>query len=67
MDILPTPRDIERLAFEAEISVAELCRRADVSVSIFTRWKQATGYSPRLSTIQKLLDAAKHPPEGSIT
>lgn len=57
MTDLPTAKDIERLAAEAGMSIAELCRRAGVAQSSFTRWKR--GASPTLKVAQKLIDATK--------
>ena len=39
MDDLLTPADVELAAVRAGISMAELCRRARIGQSIFTRWK----------------------------
>ena len=63
MSELPTPRDIERLAFDAGISMTELCRRAGVAYSTFSRWK-ADVSSVKLSVVDRLIRAAKPQPEG---
>jgi predicted transcriptional regulator len=52
----PTPRDIERLAFEAGVSISALCERAGVSTQAFRNWKFGR-VSPTLSTAQKLTEA----------
>jgi hypothetical protein len=52
----PTPRDIERLAFEAGVSIGVLCDRAGVSSQAFRNWKFGR-VSPTLSTVQKLTEA----------
>jgi transposase-like protein len=53
---LPGPREIERLAFDADITVAELCRRAEVHPSTFRYWKVGRT-SPSIAIVQALLDA----------
>jgi transposase-like protein len=53
---LPGPRDIERLAFDADITVAEVCRRAEVHPSTFRYWKVGRT-SPSVAIVQALLDA----------
>jgi transcriptional regulator with XRE-family HTH domain len=52
----PTPRDIERLAFEAGVSIGALCERAGVSSQAFRNWKFGR-VSPTLNTVQKLAEA----------
>ena len=52
----PTSRDIERLAFEANTSVAAICTRAKVSSQTFRNWKFGR-VSPSLDTVQRLLAA----------
>jgi hypothetical protein len=51
MSDLPTPDSIRSAAAAVGLSPFEMCRRAHVSQSIFTRWVQ--GSSPRLSTVEK--------------
>jgi hypothetical protein len=53
---LPTPRDIERLAFEANVTVEAVCKRAGVSTQTFRNWKYDRG-SPSLDTVRRLLAA----------
>jgi hypothetical protein len=53
---IPTPRDIERLAFEGRISMETLCRRAAVSSSTFRYWRLGRS-SPAVAIVQALLDA----------
>jgi hypothetical protein len=52
----PVPRDIERLAFEAGVSLAALCRQAGVTPQSFRNWKFGR-VSPSLDTVQRLVDA----------
>jgi transcriptional regulator with XRE-family HTH domain len=52
----PTPRDIERLAFEAGVSIGALCDRAGVSSQAYRNWK-FDRVSPTLNTVQKLAEA----------
>ena len=53
---LPTVRDIERLAFDGQISMEELCRRAGIHPTTFRYWKAGRS-SPSLATVQALIDA----------
>jgi hypothetical protein len=52
----PVPRDIERLAFEAGVSIAALCKRAKVTSQTFRNWKFGR-FSPSLDTVQRLVEA----------
>jgi hypothetical protein len=52
----PIPRDIERLAFEAGVSIAALCKRAKVTPQTFRNWKFGR-FSPSLDTVQRLVEA----------
>jgi hypothetical protein len=45
--------EVEQRAFDARISLHTLCRQANVSGTIATRWLQKTG-TPLLPTIGKL-------------
>jgi hypothetical protein len=54
--LFPSPRDVERLAFEAGTSIAELCRRAGVTTQTFRNWKFGR-FSPSLDTVQRLVAA----------
>jgi predicted transcriptional regulator len=53
---LLTPADIERLAQRAGIPIAEVCRRAGVAPSIFSRWK-AGKTEPNLDNYRRIRDA----------
>jgi len=53
---IPTPRDIERLAFEGRISMETLCRRAGISSSTFRYWRLGRS-SPSVAIVQALLNA----------
>jgi transposase-like protein len=53
---IPTPRDIERLAFEGRVSMETLCRRAGVNSSTFRYWRLGRS-SPSVGVVQALLDA----------
>lgn len=57
MSDLLTASDIEARAGLAGISMAEVCRRAGVAQSTFTRWK-AGKTEPTLDIYRKLRDAA---------
>jgi hypothetical protein len=54
--LIPTARDVERLAFEAGVSIGTLCNRAGVTSQSFRSWKFDRA-SPSLRTVQRLLDA----------
>lgn len=56
MSDLLTPADIERLARELGITMAEVCRRAGIATSIFTRWKGGLT-SPSYRNYQRIIDA----------
>lgn len=60
MITLPTPFEIERLALERGLSIAAMCRRADLDPSIFFRWK--AGNDITLGSISRLLDALNDHP-----
>jgi len=53
---IPGWRDIELLASEGRISMAELCRRAGVNSSTFRYWK-GNRRTPSVAIVQALLDA----------
>jgi transcriptional regulator with XRE-family HTH domain len=54
---LLSPQDIERLAATAGMSIADVCRRAGVAPSIFSRWK-AGKTEPNLENYRRIRDAA---------
>lgn len=58
MSDLLTPGDVEDLARQAGIPMAELCRRAGISPSIFSRWKSGET-EPSLSNYRRIRDAAE--------
>ena len=58
MSDLLTPADVERLAQRAGIPMVELCRRAGVAASIFSRWK-AGKTEPSLENYRRIRDAAQ--------
>ena len=55
MSDLLTPADIERLARELGIPMAEVCRRAGIATSIFQRWKGGLT-SPSYRNYQRIID-----------
>lgn len=55
---LPKPADIETRAQAAGLSIADVCKRADIALSTFYRWK-AGKTAPTLTICQRLLDATK--------
>ncbi|GLQ68944.1 hypothetical protein GCM10007866_13950 [Gluconobacter albidus] len=56
MKNLPSPADIESDARERGIAIGDLCRRAQVARSTFTRWK-AGETSPTLAVVGRLIQA----------
>jgi len=62
MSDLLTPADVERLARSLGITMAEVCRRAGVATSIFTRWKSGQT-RPGYRNYQRIYDVvhARHP------
>jgi len=57
MHDLLTPQEIEARASDAGLTMAEVCRRAKVAPSTFTRWKRGAT-EPTLAVYRRLLDAA---------
>jgi predicted transcriptional regulator len=56
MTTLPTPDSIREAAKKKGLTIAALCRRADMDTATFYRWEYGRG-SPTLGTIKRLLDA----------
>jgi transcriptional regulator with XRE-family HTH domain len=56
-DVL-TATDIEALAWRAGLSMAEVCRRAGIAQSTFTRWK-AGRTEPTLDAYRRLFEVVK--------
>lgn len=56
MSELLTPIDLEKRAAAAGLSTAEMCKRAGVAVSTFTRWKGGKT-QPTLDVYRRLRDA----------
>ena len=53
-----TPKQIEAAAYASRLTMAEVCRRADVAASTF--WRASKGLQKlRPVTAAKLMDAAK--------
>jgi transcriptional regulator with XRE-family HTH domain len=58
MDEILSPIEIERLATGAGITLAELCRRAEISYSTFYRWRE-TRTTPSIDVYARLLKALR--------
>jgi transcriptional regulator with XRE-family HTH domain len=58
MDALLSPADVERLADEAGLSVAELCKRANIAHTTFYRWRIGRT-SPSLDVYRRLYEALR--------
>lgn len=56
MDDLLTPAEIEAMAAQAGITIAELLRRAGVNVSVFQRWKTGIN-TPTIRSYRRIRDA----------
>lgn len=61
---LPTPAEIEAAADAKGLTIAALCRRADIDAATFRRWKAGDG-TPTMATVQKMLDAITAEPARS--
>jgi len=57
---LLTPSEIEARAKSAGLSLGELCRRADIAMSTFYRWRSGET-SPTLDVYRRLVEAATAP------
>lgn len=56
-DLLDPPEAIEARAAKAGLTMAAICRRADVANSTWTRWKQGKGVS--LAVYYRILSAVE--------
>lgn len=54
MNDLLTPEDVEAKASAAGMSIADICKRADVAQSTFSRWK-AGKTSPTLTIYKRIV------------
>lgn len=61
---MPTPELIREAAKAKGLTVASLCRRADMDKATFYRWEKKEG-TPTLGSIQKLIDALDREPGGA--
>jgi len=58
---MPTPDHIEDAAKAKGLSIASVCRRADIDPTAFQHWK-AGKRMPNLGTVQKMIDAIEAAP-----
>ena len=58
---MPTWGEIETACKAKGLSVAAMCRRADIDQAAFSRWKSGNG-TPSGRTIQKMIDAIEREP-----
>lgn len=56
MDTLLTPDDIERMASEQDMHMAQVFRRANVAASTFYRWKHGSS-EPTMGVYKRLVEA----------
>ena len=61
MDSLLTPADIERLAEEAGLTLKEVCARAGIAQSTFSRWR-AGKTVPSIDVYQRILAVVRAQP-----
>src|SRR5579859_3843021 len=54
MKQLPTPQDLEIMAVQAGITMAQACRKANLSPAVFSRWKRGNS-TPTLGSLSGLL------------
>jgi hypothetical protein len=52
---IPSPDEVEKAAKACDLSIVQLCRKADIDASAFHRWR--AGFSITTATLQKMLDA----------
>ena len=53
MTELLTPSEVEAQAKDAGLSIADFCRKAEISPSIFSRWKHGNT-APNMASYQKI-------------
>lgn len=56
MSDLLTPQDVEAKARAVGLSIADVCKKANVAQSTFTRWKRGVT-SPTLAVCKRMIDA----------
>ena len=59
--LMPSPADIEAAAKARHISIAAVCRQANIDQTAFRRWKAGKGM-PSLRIIQKMVDVIEGTP-----
>lgn len=60
MDALLTPDDIERMAIERGMLMAEVCAKAGVAQTTFWRWKNSKT-EPTLAVYRRIVEAVSAP------
>lgn len=58
---IPTPKQVEDAAERRSLTIAQMCRRADIDPQTFHRWKAGKGM-PTLASIQRMKDAIEREP-----
>lgn len=61
MDDLLTPQDIERMAKDRGITIAEVCRRAGIAHTTFGRWRRGET-EPTLDVYRRIRAVVVPPP-----
>jgi DNA-binding transcriptional regulator YiaG len=59
---IPEPKEIEAAAKAKGLSIAALCRRADIDPSTFNRWAAGRGV-PSVRSVQRMIDAIEREPK----
>jgi transcriptional regulator with XRE-family HTH domain len=60
MSELLTPTDVERLAKQAGLTLKQVCERAGIAQSTFSRWKGGVT-EPTLDVYRRIRDAVAEP------
>lgn len=64
MSSLLSPSEVEELAKKAGLPMYEVCRRAGIAQSTFTRWKNGST-TPGMGVYERLRDVVKDAAAGS--
>ena len=61
-----TPSDVEEQARGAGLTIADVCHRAGIAASTFTRWKNGTT-KPTLEVYERIRDVVVAAPKSQMT
>ena len=62
---IPSPDDIKAAAKAKGLSIAAVCRRANLDATAFYRWQKQIN-TPNLATVQKMIDAIDSAPTKKV-